>query len=84
MDRKHDLKQEVAAFEKMKAELEAHHHSKFVVIRGGALVGVWDTFDAAAREAVLRFGRGPYLIRQVGAAVPVVPASVMYRQIACV
>jgi len=40
---------------------------KWVLVRDRQLVGVYDSFDAAAEEAVKRFGGGPYLIRQIGA-----------------
>jgi hypothetical protein len=69
------LDREIAAFESKKAELERVYMGKFVVIHGGELIGAWDTLDAAAQEAVRRFGRGPYLIRQVGAPPISIPAS---------
>jgi hypothetical protein len=81
-DREDRLATEMKTFEELRPSLEQNHMGKFVVIRDGALVGVWDTLDAAAREAVIRFGRGPYLIRQVGAPPPVMPASVMFRELA--
>jgi hypothetical protein len=70
---------EIAAFDRMKADLEAHHMGKWVVIHQGALMGSFDTFNAAATEAQRRFGRGPYLIREVGAPPMRLPASVMFR-----
>jgi hypothetical protein len=72
---------ELQAFEDMKASLEQNHMGKFVVIKDGKLVGAWDTLDTAARTAVVRFGRGPYLIRQVGAPTMMLPASVMFRNL---
>jgi hypothetical protein len=75
------LATEIRAFEAMRATLEKNHSGKFIVIRGGTLVGAWDTLDAAAREAVMRFGRGPYLIRQVGEPPTIMPASVMFRNL---
>ncbi len=76
-----DLDKELQAFEGMKANLEEHHMSKWVVIHDGELVDTFDTLDAAATEAVRRFGRGPYLIRQVGAPSVSLPASVLYRPV---
>jgi hypothetical protein len=73
------LEVEFGAYEARRAELEAHHRGKFVVFHGEEFVGAYDTLDAAATEAVRRFGRGPYLIRQVGAPPMVLPASVMLR-----
>lgn len=62
------IQREIEAFDSMRADLEKHHMGKHVIVRDGKLVGAFDTFDAAAREAVKQFGRGPYLIRKVGAA----------------
>jgi len=81
-DQEHPLAQEIRAFDARKAELEKAYAGKFVVFKDGELIGAWDTLDAAAQQAVLRFGRGPYLIRQVGALRPTLPASVLYRNIA--
>jgi hypothetical protein len=75
------LETEIAAFESHQKELEQHHNGKYVVFHGEEFVGAFDTFDAAAREAVNRFGRGPYLIRQVGAPPPSMPVSVMYHPV---
>ena len=74
------LATEIEAFEAQRAELEKTYMGKFVVFKGAELVGAWDTFDAAATEAVSRFGRGPYLIRQVGAPPLTLPASVLFRR----
>ena len=76
-----DLDREIAAFETAQAELEARSMGKWVVFHNGALAGTYDSFEAAAEEAVRRFGRGPYLIRQIGAPPMTLPASVMYHPI---
>jgi hypothetical protein len=56
-------------------------YGKWVVIHNRILEGVFDSFDEAAKTAVHRFARGPYLIRQIGAGSVTLPASVMYRPI---
>lgn len=61
------LRDDIAAFERMRAELEADHASEWAVFHQGAFQGVFLEFDDAAATAVERFGSGPYLIRQVGA-----------------
>jgi hypothetical protein len=76
-----DLDNEIAAYEKMRDDLEAHSMGKWVLVRDGQLVGTFATFDDAATVAVGKFGRGPFLIRQVGAPPVVLPASVAYRLI---
>ncbi len=74
-----ELDTEIATFESRATELEAHHPGKWVIIHGSEFVGAFDSFDSAAREAVRLFGRGPYLIRQVGAPAPNLPVSVYHR-----
>lgn len=74
-----DLKDDIATFDAMRNELETEHLGRWVLIKDKKFVGSFDSFDEAAREAVRRFGRGPYLIREVGAAPVSLPASVMYR-----
>ena len=73
------LADEIAAFDRQKADLEAEHFGEWVVFKNGSLAGIYRSFDAAAGDAVERFERGPYLIRQIGAAPVNLPASVMYR-----
>jgi hypothetical protein len=75
------LSEEIAKYEKLQADLEAEHLGKWVVIHDSRLEGIFNSFDAAAESAVERFGRGPYLIRQIGAPPVTLPASVMYRPV---
>lgn len=73
------LAREMRAYDAQCQQLEATYPNKYVVFKGDSFVGAWDTLDAAARAAVARYGRGPYLIRQVGAPAPTLPASVLFR-----
>jgi hypothetical protein len=73
------LDQEIAAYESMKRDLEAYDADKWVVVHDRQLISKHDSFERAAEDAVERFGRGPYLIRQVGARPVTIPASLMYR-----
>jgi hypothetical protein len=74
-----EVKDEIAAYEKMRNELEAQHMGEWVLVHDLQLIGVYGSFETAAEEAVRRFGRGPYLIRQVGAPPVTLPASVMFH-----
>jgi hypothetical protein len=76
-----ELKDDIVAYDAMRADLEAKSLGKWVVIHDLKLIGTYESFDAAAKEAVHRFGRGPYLIRQVGAPPISMPASVMYHPV---
>lgn len=73
-----DIQAEVEAFERMQPELEVKYRDRWVLIHDGELINDFDSFDLAARDAVKRFGRGPFLIRQVGAPPTTLPISVMY------
>ena len=75
------LKDEIAAFESMRNELEMEHLGEWVVVHERKLVGTYESFEEAADEAVRRFGRGPYLIRKIGDPPVTLPASVLYRPV---
>ena len=72
-----ELTQEYAAYDAKREELEAAHFGEYVLIKGEKIVGTYDTLDDALRVAVKRFGRGPYLIEEIGLPVPetVLPIS---------
>jgi len=75
-----DIRDEIAAFETMQAQLEAEHLGKWVVIYDRRLIGLFGSFDSAADEAIARFGSGPFLIRQLGATPVSLPASLAYTR----
>ena len=45
-----------------------------------SLVDDYESYDDAIVDAMRKFGRGPYLVRRVGAPPPRLPASVLFRQ----
>jgi hypothetical protein len=61
------LEKELAAYEKMKADLLKTHNGKFVLIHGEELCGAFDTAENAYGEGVKRFGQEPFLIKKVAA-----------------
>lgn len=69
------LRDEIATYETLRCDLEAQHLGKWALVRDGSLIDVFSEFDAVAAEAVRRFGRGPYLIRQIGTRAVSLPAS---------
>ena len=71
---------EIAAYELIQEELESKHHLEWAVIHGEELIGIYEDFQVAADQAVRRFGRGPYLIRQIGAPPIVLPRYLVERQ----
>ena len=75
------LSHQISVYEDMRDALETDYFGKWVVFQGGQLAGTYESFEEAAGDAVTRFGRGPYLIRRVGAGPPKLPASVLYRPV---
>ncbi len=71
---------ELAAYRAQRSELESQHRGKWAVFHGPNRVGVFEGFEEAAVEAVRRFGRGPYLIRQVGAQPAALPICAVRHQ----
>ena len=72
------LSEEIAAYEKMRDLLETDYFGKWVIVRDGQLAGAYDDFQEVAADAVRRFGRRPYLIRQVGASPKRLPSSLQF------
>ena len=75
------LTKEMSAYDKMRSDLETDHLGKWVIMHDEVLVGIYESFEDAAAEAVAQFGRGPYLIRKVGGAPIALPASVLYAPV---
>jgi hypothetical protein len=72
------LQDDIAFYDSVRSSLEADHLGKWVLVRNKEIVGLYDKFEAAAKEAVQKFGRGPYLIRQIGASSVNLPTSLVY------
>ena len=72
------LSKEIKAYENFRSELEMDHFGEWVVVHDENLIGKYSSFEAAVEDAIQRFGRGPYLIRQVGQAPLALPDSVLY------
>ena len=60
------LDENIAAYDAMRGHLETEYHGKWVVFYDQEFICSHDRFEDAAVEAVKRYRRGPYLIRQVG------------------
>lgn len=72
------VRDDIVAYDAIRSELEASHLGRWALVYRRELIGLFDSFDEAARSAVERFGAGPYLIRRVGAGSVTLPTSVMY------
>lgn len=72
------LELDIAAFEHMRPDLEAHHTNQWVIFHNGVLEGVYAEYETAAAVAVERFEEGPYLIRQVGAQPVQLPGGMIF------
>ena len=76
-----ELANEMEVYRRHKTRLEADHLWEWIVIHGDEIVGTYSDFQDAAQEAVSRFGRGPYLIREIGAPKQFLSSSVLYNPI---
>ena len=74
------LSTQIAAYAEMRDLLGVDYFGKWVIFQGGELVDTYESSEEAVADAVRRFGRGPYLIRQVGAPPARLPPSIWYRQ----
>jgi hypothetical protein len=76
-----ELRDEIAAYDAMRADLEASHLGKWALVHDRHLVGIFPSFEDVAKVAVKQFGRGPYLIRQIGVGSITLSAAAMYNPI---
>jgi len=74
-----ELEREIETYDSIRADLENSHMGQWAVVFGQKLVGTYASFGEAAQIAVRNYGRGPYLIRQVGAPPIAMPASVVFN-----
>jgi len=61
------LAMELEYFHAHRGELVASYRGKFALIKGGELIGAFDTDENAYRAGVARFGNTPLLIRRITA-----------------
>ena len=73
------IEKEKMAYEAMQEDLEARHWGKWVVFYDMKFIGSYDSFHQASEVAVERFGRGPYLIKQVGEGPIALPPAVLFK-----
>ncbi len=71
----HVLDPEIAAFEKLREELERTHLDQFALFFEGKFVGVYPDFDTAGRTALSLSKKGPFFIQQIGTPVGLDPDS---------
>ena len=73
-----ELSRQIAAYKRMQPDLEMDHFGKWALFYDEVFVGTYDTEHEAVGTAIEKFGRGPYLIRQIGVK-PVPPlGSLIY------
>lgn len=75
------LSQEIAAYDRLRQELECAHFGQWVIVHDEQVFSFYDDFQVAADAAVRNFGRGPFLLRQVGEPPLTLPASLLYHPV---
>jgi len=74
------IQPEIDAFKTMQTKLEAEHMGEWILMRNGQIIGFFQSFELAAAEGLRQFGRGPYLVREIGAEPIRLPVSVIYHR----
>jgi hypothetical protein len=74
----HVLDADIAAFEKLRVDLEREHLDEFAVFFQGQLLGLYPDFDSAGRAALAKSKTGPFLIQQIGSPIGMDPDSAMH------
>jgi hypothetical protein len=72
------LDDEIAAYNEIRDDLESQHRGEWALVHDRKLFGTFASFQQAAASALKNFGRGPYLIRRIGASPLPLPISVIY------
>lgn len=75
------LDENIRAYESMKAQLKADKERRWVVFFDGVLRGDFATDSEAIAFAARNWGRGPYLIRQVGRPPFIAPSSIRHWRV---
>jgi hypothetical protein len=73
------LRDDIAAYDRARSELEAKYAGQWAVFHSGDFVGVYSEFEAAASDALEQFGAGPYLIRQIGVEAIQLSSAMVFR-----
>jgi len=69
----HILDADIAAFEKLREELERIHLDQFALFFEGKFLGVYPDFDSAGRAALAKSKSGPFFIQQIGSPIGLDP-----------
>jgi hypothetical protein len=69
---------EVAAFEKLREELERTHLDEFALFFEGKFIGLYRDFDSAGRAALSLSKKGPFFIQQIGSPIGLDSDSAMH------
>jgi hypothetical protein len=72
--------QELAAYERLRDDLERNHRGEFALLCGDALIGVFRDEDAALAEGRRRFGLDKFMLREIGDAVHSFPLCELPRK----
>lgn len=72
------LEREIRAYDDMREELEQKYFNEWIVVHDGKVACHFDSARECLQFATEHFGRGPYLIRQVGAPPESLPVSVLF------
>ena len=75
------LMENIESYESMLGKLETELWDEWVVFYDRELVKIGESFQEVAEFALVNYGRGPYLIRQVGEPPITLPSYAIYHPI---
>ncbi len=73
-DSQHQLKRELAAFERDKPQLLWENEGGFALVKGDSVLGVFDTFEKAYEVGLGQFGTDPFLVKQIAPGAQYTPS----------
>ena len=62
---KNILAKELETYEENKQRLLSESQGKFVLIRGGDIINVFDTYSDAVKVGIDKFGNTPFLVKKI-------------------
>ena len=74
-----ELAAQIRKYESIKSKLELDHFGKWILMYDENPVGFFESAEEAIQEAATKFGKGPYLIRQIGVTPPLPSPSLLFR-----
>lgn len=71
------LADEIAYYKTHKKKLMREHRERYLLIKGSALIGSYDSEDEAVAEGIRQFDSEPFLVRLAGEDTPILSVPLL-------